>query len=107
MMASPAQILANRSNAQFSTGPRAEEGKRASSGNSRRHGLTGTQIVMPSEDLDEYDQLLQGGRPGKTRKTTAGAGLLLGWPKLMAAHARIARGSRVPGQARRRQRQSG
>lgn len=45
---------ANRKNAQHSTGPRTEEGKRRSSLNALRHGLTGQVIVMPGEDLAAY-----------------------------------------------------
>jgi hypothetical protein len=59
-MASPAQILANRENAQLSTGPKTEAGKKASSRNSSRHGLTGTQIVMPGEDASAYEELREG-----------------------------------------------
>jgi hypothetical protein len=59
-MASPAQIIANRENAQLSTGPQTEAGKQASSRNSTRHGLTGTQIVMPGEDAAAYEELRQG-----------------------------------------------
>ena len=49
-MASPAQILANRNNAHRSTGPKTAEGKQAASHNATRHGLAGTQIVIPGED---------------------------------------------------------
>ena len=59
-MASPAQILANRENAQRSTGPKTQEGKQAASRNATRHGLTGTQIVMPGEDAAAYEDLRQG-----------------------------------------------
>ena len=48
-MASPAQILANRENAQRSSGPKTVEGKQAAGRNSLRHGLTGAQIVIPGE----------------------------------------------------------
>ena len=44
----------NRSNAQHSTGPKSAEGKKASSLNALRHGLTGQIIVMPNEDLTAY-----------------------------------------------------
>ena len=63
-MASPAQILANRENAKLSTGPRTEHGKLASSRNASRHGLTGTQIVMPGEDAELYEDLRQGMHDG-------------------------------------------
>ena len=59
-MASPAQILANRSNAQRSTGPKTQERKQAASRNATRHGLTGTQIVIPGEDAGAYEDLRQG-----------------------------------------------
>jgi hypothetical protein len=59
-MATPAQILANQTNARLSTGPKTDEGKRASSRNSCRHGLTGTQIVMPGEDAAAYEKLRKG-----------------------------------------------
>jgi hypothetical protein len=59
-MASPAQILANRDNAQLSTGPKTAEGKQTASRNAIRHGLTGTQIVMPGEDPAAYEDLRQG-----------------------------------------------
>ena len=59
-MASPAQIAANHQNAALSTGPKTAEGKRKSSSNATRHGLTGTQIVMPNEDAGAYEDLRQG-----------------------------------------------
>jgi hypothetical protein len=59
-MASPAQILANRENAQRSSGPKTQEGKQNSSRNAVRHGLTGTQIIMPGEDASAYEQIRQG-----------------------------------------------
>jgi hypothetical protein len=59
-MATPAQILANRDNAQRSTGPKTQEGQQTASRNATRHGLTGTQIVMPGEDAAAYEDLRQG-----------------------------------------------
>ena len=59
-MASPAQIIANRQNADLSSGPKTPEGKSASSRNAVRHGLTGSQIVMPGEDSAAYEELRQG-----------------------------------------------
>jgi hypothetical protein len=56
-MATPAQVLANRQNSLRSTGPTTAEGRAIASQNSRRHGLTSKQIVLPGEDPDEYDAL--------------------------------------------------
>src|ERR1700728_4139104 len=44
----------NRANAQHSTGPKTAEGKKQSSLNALRHGLTGQIVVMPTEDLQAY-----------------------------------------------------
>ena len=49
----------NRENAQKSTGPRTEEGKKRSSLNGMRHGLTGQTIVAPKEDLAVYQTFNQ------------------------------------------------
>jgi len=48
------QLEANRRNAQQSTGPRTEAGKRTSSLNALRHGLTSRIVVLPTEDLTAY-----------------------------------------------------
>jgi len=48
------QIEANRRNAQQSTGPRTEIGKKTSSLNALRHGLTSRIVVLPTEDLSAY-----------------------------------------------------
>jgi hypothetical protein len=50
------QMEANRRNAQQSTGPRTEAGKKISSLNALRHGLTSRVVVLPSEDLDAYQK---------------------------------------------------
>ena len=49
-----ARAATNRANAQKSTGPRTEAGKKRSSLNALRHGLTGQTVVMPAEDLTAY-----------------------------------------------------
>lgn len=54
-MTSEAQLAANRSNAQFSTGPKTEEGKRRCALNARRHGLTGQLTTMTKEDRAAHD----------------------------------------------------
>jgi hypothetical protein len=46
----------NRANAQHSTGPRTEAGKKRSSLNALRHGLTGHTIVLPPDDLVAYER---------------------------------------------------
>ena len=49
------QLIANRANAQRSTGPRTEAGKAASRGNALKHGLTAAQVVIHGEDPTAYD----------------------------------------------------
>ena len=56
-MASPAQIAANRANAQQSTGPRSVEGKSASRLNALKHGIDAASVVIPGEDPAEYEAL--------------------------------------------------
>ncbi len=57
-MATPAQIAANRANAQKSTGPRSVEGKSASRFNALKHGIDAASIVIPGEDPAEYDSIV-------------------------------------------------
>jgi hypothetical protein len=54
-MASPAQVTANHANAQKSTGPRTEEGKKTSSRNAMTHGIYSTAKVIPGESEEAYD----------------------------------------------------
>ena len=54
-MSTEAQILANRLNAQKSTGPRTSEGKAAVSQNAVKHGLLTRQDVISSESQADFD----------------------------------------------------
>jgi hypothetical protein len=58
-MATEKQILANRRNAQLSTGPRTDLGKTRASMNALKHGITAQQIVVPGEDPAAFDQHLE------------------------------------------------
>jgi hypothetical protein len=55
----PAQIDANRRNAQKSTGPRTAEGKTASSRNRLLHGLRANKHILLDEDPEEFLSLLK------------------------------------------------
>ncbi len=54
-----ARAARNRANAAHSTGPKTEAGKKRSSLNAYRHGLTGHTIILPVEDLDAYHTFTQ------------------------------------------------
>ena len=58
--ASPAQLSANRANAQLSTGPNSSEGKQTVSFNAFRHGLAGRFVILPSENENEFKELYHG-----------------------------------------------
>lgn len=56
-MATPAQLAANRLNAQKSTGPSSPAGKEITSQNALKHGLTSRSVLLPEEDPAEFDAL--------------------------------------------------
>ncbi len=56
-MATPAQIQANRLNAQKSTGPRSAEGKAASRFNALKHARDAESLVIPGEDAEALAEL--------------------------------------------------
>jgi len=56
-MASARQLEANRRNAQRSSGPKSEQGKRTSCLNHLKHGLTSATVVLPYEDEIAYHEL--------------------------------------------------
>lgn len=51
---SQAQLMANRANAERSTGPVTEEGKARSSKNALKTALTGRTVLLPTDDADRY-----------------------------------------------------
>ena len=53
-MTSFRQFQANRRNAQHSTGPTSEGGKRRSRCNAVRHGLTAETVIASLEDAEDY-----------------------------------------------------
>jgi hypothetical protein len=59
-MTNPRELMSsnaktNRANSKNSTGPKTEAGKKRSSRNALRHGLTAQTVVMPTEDLELYE----------------------------------------------------
>ena len=54
-MTTEAQVLANRANAQKSTGPRTPEGKAKVAQNAVTHGLLAKEALVVGEDLDQFD----------------------------------------------------
>ena len=58
-MSIPNRAEINKINSQHSTGPKTESGKKKSSLNALRHGLTGQIVVMPTEDLSAYQSHLK------------------------------------------------
>jgi hypothetical protein len=54
--ASEKTFAANRANAQLSTGPRTAAGLAKSSLNALKCGLTGRTVLLPTEDVAEYEQ---------------------------------------------------
>jgi len=55
IMSTKAQILANRRNAQKSSGPRTSDGKAAVSQNTLKHGLTAANDVIYSENQPDFE----------------------------------------------------
>jgi len=55
----PTRASTNRSNAQHSTGPQTEEGKRRAALNAIKHGLTARTVLLPTEDLATFNRHVQ------------------------------------------------
>jgi len=58
-MSTRSQVFANRENSKFSTGPRTPEGKAASIQNSKAHGFCAADPVLPHEDRNQFNALLE------------------------------------------------
>jgi hypothetical protein len=53
---SDSRLRANQANAQYSSGPKTEEGKKRSSLNATRHGLLAQTLHLPEEEMTAYHQ---------------------------------------------------
>lgn len=88
-MSTPAQLTANRANAQLSTGPVTPEGIAASKLNALKHGLTSAQAVLPSEDPAAYEALRAGYietyAPANEEEAMLVEQLTVSWWKLLRA----------------------
>jgi len=69
-MSTTAQILANRENSKLSTGPRTAEGKAVSSANACTHGFSAADPVLPTEDRNRFNALLEQNKSEWTPETT-------------------------------------
>ncbi len=76
MACSEAQLLANKANSLKSKGPSSPEGRRISSLNSTKHGLTGQGIVV-AEDVAEEVELRVGALQAEMKPTTSAGAMLL------------------------------
>jgi len=90
-MTTPAQIQANRMNAQKSTGPRTTEGKAAASQNALKHGLWAQNPIIQGEDPGQFethrDQMLAELAPqGPLESTLADRVVGLAWRLKRAEH---------------------
>ena len=91
-MASERQRQANRRNGSKG-GPRTEAGKQRSRGNSLKHGLTSsTLVVLPEEHQHEYEAILRGFRESFQPQDATEEALVL---RLAQAHWRSLRSRRV------------
>ncbi len=76
MACSEAQLAANKANSLKSTGPSSPEGRRISSLNSTKHGLTGQGVVVAEDVAGEVELLDESLQTDMKPTTTAGAKLL-------------------------------
>ena len=58
-MAATIRVKANRQNAKNSTGPKTPKGKAQSKFNAVKHGLTAQEVVIPGEDGNVFEEVIQ------------------------------------------------
>src|ERR1700685_4497011 len=63
------RAVRNRANAQHSTGPKTDAGKKASSFNALKHNLTGQSLILQPDEFDAYDRLTKALREELNPKT--------------------------------------
>jgi hypothetical protein len=69
MSAKKSRAARNRANAQHSTGPRSNSGKKASSFNAIKHNLTGQSLILQPDEFEAYDRLTKALREELEPKT--------------------------------------
>jgi hypothetical protein len=83
-LATQKQLIANRKNAQSSTGPKTEKGKAVVAQNAITHGLRTTKLIITSESEEQFDlhksQLIAELNPnGPTERILARRIVILSW----------------------------
>ncbi len=87
-MSTTAQITANRENAQNSTGPKTETGKKTASMNAFRHGLTGTRMMLQPHEQEAYTRLTKAINRDYAPKTESESQMV---QKIIDCHTRLNR----------------
>jgi len=104
-MATAAQIAANCLNAQKSTGPRTPAGKAAIRFNALQHGLDAASILIPGEDPEEYDRVVDNytnqfcPRSRSKKPTSPPSSTPIGCAAVFAAFKETSTGSSAPNTA--------
>ena len=87
-MSTTAQITANRTNAQNSTGPKTETGKPTASMNAFRHGLTGTRMMLQPHEQEAYTRMTKAMNREYAPKTESESQMV---QKIIDCHTRLNR----------------